>query len=1087
MDRRVSIIEIMALKVPDDPRDFRSQVKDRFYHVFDEYFRVHGDKSKERRQPWEKICNDLRVFTNTEFQGGTRESFVSQRDTFKAAISGGNGANEIFLLCLYWMYVSPDEADQFRREREQTEGLVRSEAIFRRLCNQAAESLFEEFWSTPIEAHISKTYRHTARHRDFPPNHSESETEHTSRISGKKSADDDSPNSRRSQHAPSTPHQTETAPFKWPPHVSEEDAFSANAYEGVWLNPHNHFSLPLSGRDEEWSLLDEFCAHERDFLIGAVIAPSGAGKTRLVSQWMRGYMVKYQDNGWDAGFVDSRDAEPWYEEHWTPTKNTLIVIDYTYNYDQVIGALLDRFKDRAPHKIRLLVLDHVLPDKLHEDIFWKGGIESQGFVDSDPGLFPQRFRIHLEPEQDQSVLLRDIIAFAADPRSKIKRYNRDSPEVIKAAEALMRIGTDQQADQPEDQVRRRDSVRHPLFAALVGQALGENPEEEFDNWSRRDLITHYFERRQRIPWGHDKRNKYSKSLGPWVGCYVCAATLLRGAPVRHLRDRLPQKIKKKLAAKRRLSRIADISNRIVSSEDKHTLKPFEPDILGEAFLLKFLKDFGGNDEVLYSLVEMIGSFRSPKQGEKVATAFLETVQRLVRNLINDSQELEAVEDSWGSLLELLNPEVFPSNSLTRQAVSIALVDMITQCRRSGLDALAFQISDKIDIDDLGNTSSTVLWLDGAKATIHYYDWLVFADVTENYIEDTLYQILVAINNKSSNKWSPLILASYEGCLNTVKFVHARFEDDINDSVHDGSTALIAASLGGKLQVVEWLIEHGADPNIRRNADGMTALMVAALNNQLYSAQKLLICDNIDIDKKDNSSNTALTISILNGYFDIAGLLINQGANVNISDYNQWTPLMIACQLGDACLVSLLLDNGADIAHSNEDGWTALIVAASNDRDDIVDLILTKNKDGINDQTKIGWAALTFASQYGNLGVAKVLLKHKAKVDCRNIDGNTPLIFACYNGHNNIVHLLRKNSANLNMCNRDRWTPLMAAVQGNHKEIAKYLIEYDANINNVSRNSGTALDLAHQNGRDDIAKMIRECGGLKEEEIPSPVK
>ncbi len=435
-----------------------------------------------------------------------------------------------------------------------------------------------------------------------------------------------------------------TAPFKWPPHVSREVAFSANN-PGVWLNPHNHHSIPLSGRGPEEELLDDFINRDRLFLIVGLIAPSGAGKIRLVSEWMRDYMAKDAGSEWDAGFVEGREHGPWRD--WTPTRNTLIIVDYTYNYGAVMSAIIDRFKGHASHKIRLLVLDHVLPDKLHEDFAWKHSVPNQGVLDSENGLFFQPIPIVLEPETDESALLRDVIA-AADPFTppeEKRRYDRDSEVVVKAANALMAIGVEDQETPTADDIRGRDAIRHPLFAVLMGQMIYQDDNPEFSGLTRRHLITYYFERARRLPWIDDPDNPYAETLGPWVGCYVSAATLLRGLRESEILDHLPENVRKGIGNE--FDAFMQFCNRIVSGDDDQRIKPFEPDILGESFLLKFVHNYRPNPEMLETFAKVLSTHSSPVHEEKAANFFLETLQRLVRNLINDDQNDPAVKDSWG--------------------------------------------------------------------------------------------------------------------------------------------------------------------------------------------------------------------------------------------------------------------------------------------------------------------------------------------------------------------------------------------------------------------------------------------------------
>lgn len=91
------------------------------------------------------------------------------------------------------------------------------------------------------------------------------------------------------------------APYIWPKYILKKKAeeaekeLSKGGGESIWLNPYNHHSIPLIGREAEKKVLDKFIEPDDDFLTLYVVAPSGAGKTRLISQWMRKYVADPDD------------------------------------------------------------------------------------------------------------------------------------------------------------------------------------------------------------------------------------------------------------------------------------------------------------------------------------------------------------------------------------------------------------------------------------------------------------------------------------------------------------------------------------------------------------------------------------------------------------------------------------------------------------------------------------------------------------------------------------------------------------------------------------------------------------------------
>lgn len=876
-----------------------------------------------------------------------------------------------------------------------------------------------------------------------------------------------------------------TAPFKWPDHVSEEDARREDAPEGIWLNPHNHHSLPLSGRDEEWRLLDDFINHGRHFLVGALVAPSGAGKTRLVSEWMTQYMAKYDDSGWDAGFVDSRDASRWREgqgddqEEWNPTKNTLIIIDYTYNYSEVMGAIFNRFKDGSPKTIRLLILDHLLPNQLHSDIAWRGISSDAGGFDTDGDAFFRPFPIVLKPEADNSILLRDVIAWSAD-RNREKGYNRDSPVVVNAAEALMEIGNVSTESPTADQIRTRDSIRHPLFAALIGQAVGENPDQKFTGWTRRDLITRYFERTQRIPWQLDERNKYAETLGPWVGCYVCTATLLRGSAVLAMEAHLPEAVKEHIADSDQLSALTDYSNRIVSGDSDFIIKPFEPDILGEAFLLKFIERFRTKRSVIETFFSMLASSGSRTQDEANAMSFLETLQRLVRNLINDDQETKSVKASWIALSVLLSQTRFPEETLMRQAVSIALCDIIKQCRAVGLYELIPNFASKIEAAYLRDASKDVLWFHSAVATLHYFDFMKSNTHCSELVDSALFDVFTDFPDRRKSSWSALSLAAVEGCEASAVAIKEFFEEDVNACVYGGITALIAAVHGGHINIVRWLLRIGADIDGREPQDGMAPLLVASFEGNLPMV-RFLVEHGADVELSSiKLGMNSLIAACTNGHLSVVEYLIRSGANVNYgARFHDRTALVDASAHGHSTIVKLLIAAGARVnQRTGANGETALIATSRKGDLATVRLLVAEGAD-VNQRTSTDRAtALMWASSNGHLPVVEFLVAQGAKVDSRTKSrGATALMMACACGHISIVQFLIHHGAKINRRLKENGlTALCCASERGYVDIVKILVSGGAEINSgTSVTERTALMLACSGGSVSVAKYLLSKG------------
>ena len=120
-----------------------------------------------------------------------------------------------------------------------------------------------------------------------------------------------------------------------------------------------------------------------------------------------------------------------------------------------------------------------------------------------------------------------------------------------------------------------------------------------------------------------------------------------------------------------------------------------------------------------------------------------------------------------------------------------------------------------------------------------------------------------------------------------------FEIDSKDK--DGWTALMLASLNGCIESVDCLIGYGADLNAS-NEEGLTALMLASQSGCIQTV-KLLRRHGAKVNVRDKSGMTALMWASLGGDSLIVDYLIEYGADLNASNEEGLTALMLASQCG----------------------------------------------------------------------------------------------------------------------------------------------------------------------------------------------
>lgn len=351
-----------------------------------------------------------------------------------------------------------------------------------------------------------------------------------------------------------------------------------------------------------------------------------------------------------------------------------------------------------------------------------------------------------------------------------------------------------------------------------------------------------------------------------------------------------------------------------------------------------------------------------------------------------------------------------------------------------------------------------------------------------------------------------------GDLDAVKLL--LMSTDVNSQDENGRTALIEATRGGQVEVVQLLINSGADVYIRDNNDtsamfltciieniditkiifknlvdlnhidndGFTALTMAVMANNI-PVVKLLIELNVDLDKT-RGVYTPLHLAVERRYFEVAILLIEAGAKFDIPNANGHTVLMIALVQGFDDLASLMINKIPANCPNLEKRITSLgpsifglalgCTKLSNNLE-IINLLISKlsteyitnskevflgvacREEGfeiaelllnigcrIDDQCGEGWTALMYASK-NNIDAVKLLVNKGANVDLQNNSGTTALMYAIDTGKLEIVKFLVENGADVNIKDNRGITALLDSCVKENYEIAKILIAGGAEL------------------------------------------
>lgn len=245
----------------------------------------------------------------------------------------------------------------------------------------------------------------------------------------------------------------------------------------------------------------------------------------------------------------------------------------------------------------------------------------------------------------------------------------------------------------------------------------------------------------------------------------------------------------------------------------------------------------------------------------------------------------------------------------------------------------------------------------------------------------------------NNGETALLWAIREGSSAVVQLLLERGAK-VNDN-NPISSLLPEAISGGHQNIAKLLIENEVDVN-KYGVGGKLPLHLAAVNGDDATVE-LLLDKGAEVDAYDRTQfqGTALHFAAGGGHLGIMNVLLAKGANIEARALDtQATPFHIAALLGQVAALEFLLDKGADIGARCEDNSTALHLAASGEEEECrltgINLLVTKGAD-VNAQNKYGDTPLREPVFRGYRRiVAALLVQGGADVSLKDIYGDSIL-------------------------------------------------------------------------------------------------
>jgi len=333
-----------------------------------------------------------------------------------------------------------------------------------------------------------------------------------------------------------------------------------------------------------------------------------------------------------------------------------------------------------------------------------------------------------------------------------------------------------------------------------------------------------------------------------------------------------------------------------------------------------------------------------------------------------------------------------------------------------------------------------------------------------------------IEHKDKSSFTPLIVASYYGNIEMVKYLineGANKEKRTTDAGSD-KTALYYAVENNQYDVAKYLIKMGADIKPYKLFAGSVDVFNAAWENGNAKMMKLILDNGYKSDKsiedclfinalKSSDPNElkkymgykykgfdyTAALSIYGGKLETLKFLVEGGAKVNGVD-GDGLMLSASSYDGKTDIVDYLIRNGANI--------NAAIVGTDADGD-----LKGKRID----------SAFNNAVIRGNLNIIKLLVENGADIE-QELNGNeTPLLAAAGCGSKHILEYLLKKGAKVNHQNSKGESALMRAAHLGRIDNVKLLIEFNADKNLKDKNGHTALDLAKEKNKNDVVDYLEK--------------
>ena len=256
----------------------------------------------------------------------------------------------------------------------------------------------------------------------------------------------------------------------------------------------------------------------------------------------------------------------------------------------------------------------------------------------------------------------------------------------------------------------------------------------------------------------------------------------------------------------------------------------------------------------------------------------------------------------------------------------------------------------------------------------------------------------------------------------------------------------------------------------------TLLHLASIEGYTEIA-KMLIEMGADVNAQDSLSQTPLTlVSHREDNTETMKLLLEKGADVNIPDYCKFSPIHMTCKEGYLEGTRLLLEKGANLETYNGHGYSPFGLGLLKEHKDVCELLLKKEPKLLNKivDTALGDYPIHVASKGGNSEIIKLLLNKGSYITSKNKEGLSPIHLVTRCGNIRIAKLLIDKLPNVvKDRSKSGQTPLHIGVEYNNLQMVSELLKHDTFVNAQDNEKSTPLHVACKRGNIQIVKLLIE--------------